>query len=958
MSTSLGESAGRSLSRRLVKVAAVALALSPLGLLVAVTSGAAGSTVRDTAATAASAPSARSASMGASAASDAFRQTRTMERVNLINGQNVVVDKRTVTLRVNITSHLINRQIVTVNWTGAHPTGGIQPDPNDGTQAGDEEYPMVLLECHGTPGSKKPLADQIQPADCFTSTPNQRFFSASPDAPFPPWRLDRYATAAGQRNATENQPATVPKDCFLLNGPHFWLPFVTPTGKSYPVGPAGCAGMPDEMSLTGGLGTNLPSNETYAGTSADGKGSAAFDVWTSELAPDLGCSQQVPCALVAVPVMGISCDPAGTGMPPADQPAPGAQQDAAAAECEQTGAYPPGSFATPSEIGNEDFTVSGNLWWAASNWRNRFVVPLHFAPAANICSIVNKQNHFIQIYGSELLDQSMLQWQPHFCLNKKLFTLGYVGTSEPAAASDLASHQVEAALVSDQPTAGFGEPVVHAPVTATGFAVSFVIDNAQGVPLTTLRLDPRLLAKLLTESYPGVTSVADEDPEILHPCPGVPVPNSNMCTNPLDITQDPEFQALNPDVPKNVGASAAASVLLMLSTESDVTWALTSYINDNPAARAWLNGTPDPWGMTVSSAYKGIKLPVSEWATNSTFEPKDWLTGNGGGPGLCYVQNPSPVLPLIADPVPDLPDLAEDLQFYIAQPELTCAGNPDVPASDHLAALGPQTVGFRFMLGVTSLADARRYNLNTASLLTYSKPGTPDKFTSAAGMTFVPPTGASLRNAVSKYAPDKKTFEWNFPYALYGKDSKKMVAAYPGTMLVYADIPTKGLPVADATDYAKFLRFAATAGQVPGGGIGHLPLGYLPMTTANHLGAEQNYTMAAAAAVAAQAGTIPALLAKFHPAGSSPGTSPSPGSSSGTGSGPGSGSTSPSPSSTSGSSSAASPPPQAGKVKLAPEANFGIAGYALPVVAGLALIAAAGAVLIPRLTRRMGKKWQ
>ena len=74
--------------------------------------------------------------------------------------------------------------------------------------------------------------------------------------------------------------------------------------------------------------------------------------------------------------------------------------------------------------------------------------------------------------------------------------------------------------------------------------------------------------------------------------------------------------------------AAAASVLLALSGESDVTWALTSYINSNPAARAWLNGQPDPWGMTVNCEYKGIKLPVSSWPLLSTYYPLAWLTNS------------------------------------------------------------------------------------------------------------------------------------------------------------------------------------------------------------------------------------------------------------------------------------------------------------------------------------------
>lgn len=919
--------------------------------------------------------------VAAASTSSAFHQTKVITRTNLINGQDVVVGKSyTVSLTVNVTSNLIERQPIQVSWTGAHPSGGIQLGSPDPDLAGHQEYPMVLLECHGNPSPSAPASQQIQPQDCWTSTPPQRYITPTPpqnvtDTPgadlFPPWRLDRYATAAGQRDATVNMPSSVPAACFLNRSlTQFWLPYVTPTGQSYPIGPTGCAGMPNEMSQLGGLGV-LPSNETYAATGLDGRGSTNFDIWTSEVNQDLGCSQSVSCALVAVPIMGISCDPAGTGMPAADQPTPGTEQDQAAAACEGNGGFAPGSLlpAGDGRIGNFEQTVSGQLWWAASNWRNRFVVPLHFAPPGDICAIVNKGNHFIQAYGSELLDQAALQWQPHFCLNTKLFTLGYVATPEPEAATELQSKAIEAALVSQQPSGGFPEPVVHAPVAATAFAIGFVIDDSAGNPLTTLRFTPRLLAKLLTESYPAVQDVAYSDPELLHTCPGVPVPHSSKCTNPLDITLDPEFQALNPGITHGVGAYATASVLLTLSSQADTTWALTSYINADPAARAWLDGTPDPWGMTVNSAYKGIQLPVTNWPLNSTFKPPSWLAGNGG-PTPCYAVNPSPVLPLIAAPVADLPTIAEDIQFFIAQPQLICVYDNADPQLSQLVALGPQSVGHRFMIAVTSLADANRYSLTTASLLTHTKPRTAAKFTSPASMTFVAPTDAALRSAASLFAADTTQHVWNFPYSLYGQNSVTAEQAYPGIMMVYADIPTRSLTAADAADYATFLRFAAAAGQAPGGAIGQLPPGYLPMTAANHLGAEAAYTVAAAAAVAAQKGGIPALAATGNggtaatPGGSGGGTTPG-GSGPGSGTGPGSGGT--------GSSSGGhakvsknvggnavplgSSSPVA-NVALTPGQNFGLAGYVLLGVAGLAVAAAVAAAVTAQVARSRGKKWR
>ena len=86
-----------------------------------------------------------------------------------------------------------------------------------------------------------------------------------------------------------------------------WVPFVAADGTTYYGGNAGCAGEAPESDNVGG--SAMPSNETFGVTAADGSGSANFDVWTATQNADLGCSDTVACSLVAVPIMGISCDP-------------------------------------------------------------------------------------------------------------------------------------------------------------------------------------------------------------------------------------------------------------------------------------------------------------------------------------------------------------------------------------------------------------------------------------------------------------------------------------------------------------------------------------------------------------------------------------------------------------------------------------------------------------------------
>lgn len=761
----------------------------------------------------------------------AFTKTETITREFLEDGQEVVVDKRTVTLHVSQTLDLRGRQEIDVSWSGAHPTGGIVADQNS-IEAQQEEYPMVLLECRGVASTTGKAADQISPETCWTQNWSEHY-QDSFQTTWPPYQMDQFAPPA-ERLQVVGAPSPLPKACEYLPAPtQHWIPFVAADGEVYYGGPAGCAGQPPEAENVGN--SALPSNETYGVTGLDGKGSAEFDVWTADENASLGCSQTVPCALVAVPIMGISCDPAAAALPAVDRPT-GTAGAAAIAACEATGAYAPGQIVDP--VGQEDLSVAGSLWWSASNWRNRIVVPLTFATPPSACNVVTA-NNTIDVYGSELMIQATSQWEPHFCLNPKLFSFVHVQTGEPEARNLLASGQSEAALTSYAQPGGYGRAVVNAPVGVTGFSISYVIDGANGQPYTKLRLTPLLLAKLLTESYPSILPVKEEDPALAH--------------NPLNITLDPEFIKLNPGIAQGVAASEAASELVTISSDSDVMEALTTYINDNPQARAWLNGKPDQWGMVVNPAYKGIKLPVDQWPLLSTFEPTAWYASDNND---CLYHSPVPYLPLVAAPLATLEEVSEALQFSNANSTTQCSQNAGTTLGEKLVALGPQTVGYRFMIGVTPLADVDRYGLRSAALETTDG-------------HFVEPTDASLRAATSLLKPDRATGTWPVPYPTI-ESSPKAKAAYPGTMVVYAAVPTTGLPRIDALDYAQLLRFAGSSGQDQGFGVGQLPPGYLPLTARNGLGTLARFTEVAADDVEAQNGKLPSMTDPTPPASTSP----------------------------------------------------------------------------------------
>jgi hypothetical protein len=786
----------------------------------------------------------------------AFTKTERISRVNLVNGVTQVVDRRTFSVTVGQTQQLRNRQEINVSWTGAHPTGGIYADQNS-ELASYEEYPVVLMMCRGeaTATSGK---NAITPETCWTQTAPERIQTPGTSqytTAFPPFRLDLYGSAA-QRSADFGVPNPYPKACEQYSGgTQYWVPFIAASGQVFDYGPAGCAGLPPEAADI--ENTLAPGNTTYGVSNLKGDGSAKFVITTAETNASLGCSDTVPCSLVVIPIMGISCDPAGDSLPPADRP-PSDQEAQAFALCSQTGFWAPGAQNFTS-YDYSDPAVSGQLWWSASNWRNRIMVPLTFAPPSDVCSVASSSAP-VPIYGSYLLLGATQQWAPHFCLNPKLFTLEHVIAGEPEAQGLLQAGAIDAVFQGTSPQTPFSCPqachVVQAPTAVTGFAIVFDIVNKYGQHYTTIRLDARLLAKLLTESYSA--GIGQDDKALQNPVTHKP--------NPFGIAQDPEFQALNPDIPPSIGelAGVSASTLLTASGGSDAIWALTSYINADPEARAWLNGKPDPWGMVVNPKYKHIKLPVTSWPLLDTYVPPATFQPP------CVAEDPTPWLSLVASPVAAMSIVTLDLQFDDSESQTVCNSNYQYPS---WGSYGVELPGETFILGLTSLADAERYGLPIASLETQGGSTSHAQFKTGAGRSFAAPTTASLHAAAAMMEPDNKTGSWTLPYTKMRTEPDGK-SAYPGTMLISTDVPTSGLATTLATDYGEFLSFVAAEGQHPGLGTGQLPPGYLPMTAANGEASMVAYTQAAAADVTAQNSKVPSPSNPRPPV--SPSHSPSP----------------------------------------------------------------------------------
>ncbi len=717
-----------------------------------------------------------------------------------------------VTVTADVTSQLRGRQAVRVSWSGAHPTGGLVGDVHSSAAFALQEYPVVILQCRGQDDPSLPIDKQVRPESCWTTGGEYRKASSSVNSAT--WRSDRYATGADRvRVLPDPWPTSCPatRDDEAVRQ----VPFVAADGTVYPS--CSLETSPAEM---GSIDTGRP--DIAAPTGADGTGQISVEIRTAAENSSLGCSSEVPCALVVIPVVGLSCEGAD-------------------AVCRREGGYAPGELSgNPSTPSGLTQAVTGQLWWSASNWDNRFVIPLGFAPAANVCDVLDSRAPQA-LSGSELLDQATLQWAPAYCLAADRFRFQHNAMGEPVAFRNMLAGLTSAAFVAAPQPAPVSKPVGYAPTAITGFGIGYIIDYPDaGGEVTQLRLTPRLLVKLITSSYPGGALSTAQKAE-----------RPDLADNPTDLMADPEFAELNPGLPSK--QSTAMAALLALNQPSDVTQALTGYLAADPEAMAFLSGEPDPWGMTVNRYYSeaytagDLSLPTNDWPL---LDP--WTAGFGGEAACTASVRQT----RIASPVSRLVTIIEDLQWAWPTQLTRCAL---VSGSDTQAILSrsdPQNYGSRSMLGLVTLADAERYGIRVASLRV-SGTG-PDAL-------FAGPTDAAMMTAVAaatQSAPGQ-------PYVIDPKELRSR-AAYPGTMIVHTAARLSGLDPAVAANDAQFIRLATTEGQEPGPGIGQLPGGYLPIVDHGATAALFDSAQAVATAVAAQWGAMTAP----NPPATTPGTAP------------------------------------------------------------------------------------
>ncbi|MBV8995073.1 MAG: hypothetical protein JO287_15570 [Pseudonocardiales bacterium] len=478
-----------------------------------------------------------------------------------------------------------------------------------------------------------------------------------------------------------------------------------------------------------------------------------------------------------------------------------------------------------------------------TNWDNRLVVPLDFQPVGQACPIGAPERRII---GHELAADAVTSWQPALCAGGgALFS--YSQLSDDVTRDKVLDGSTPGLAMVTNPippeAAPADHPLVYAPVALSGLTIAFNIEqqpssnappadtDRAGQRFESMKLTPRLVAKLLSQSYRRAVQVV---PDV-------------MKHNPLGLTADPEFLDLNPEYRDLTNPNQSPPDALVQLDGSDITSLLWSWVQADPDASAFLRGTPDGNAMVVNPANQGLRLPTSTFPRNdqSCQDTVDFITG------ITLSTCTSDTHPFTKD-MHDAGASASRGDSQARIPVLT--GDVVLPTK-----VPRQPPGSRALLAVVDTATATRYGLPVAALR------------NAKG-EYVTPTTASLLAAEQGMKPSA------VPGVLGSEPAAGDPAAYPLTALSYAVTAPSALDAAAGKDYAAFLRYAAGPGQQPGLAPGLLPLGLVPLPEA--LKAQ---TAAAAATVEAQAGqTPPAPAAQptgvkpASPAGGPPGSTSGP----------------------------------------------------------------------------------
>jgi hypothetical protein len=170
---------------------------------------------------------------------------------------------------------------------------------------------------------------------------------------------------------------------------------------------------------------------------------------------------------------------------------------------------------SPGAFGEVSFEQKGSpIAPQCTFWDNRIAVPLDFDNPYQSCPPGSAER---RVVGSELFAEASSSWQPALCTGDDGATFSLTTNSGDLARSQLLNGQADLAAVSEPLTPDNISPsdpaqlddadLRYAPLANTSVAIGFVADGPRnlaggsGTVHTDLKLTPRLVAKLLTQSF-------------------------------------------------------------------------------------------------------------------------------------------------------------------------------------------------------------------------------------------------------------------------------------------------------------------------------------------------------------------------------------------------------------------------------------------------------------------------
>jgi hypothetical protein len=704
---------------------------------------------------------------------------------------------------VNQTKNLTN-QAISVSWTGGDPTFS-DPSTDTFNTTFNGNY-LQIFECWGDPQA----TDPVDPSDPGP-LPSQCEFGGESSTPTSSYPIQEpgfeYSRVLSQKGWSTYGQA-----------PEAW----TDTTTGYSVEPFDAVDgtvidqqanynylldpfNPKQFWLNPDFSFQTTNEIDFGRTFADGTGQELFQTDTGLEAPGLGCGQSVQ------PVTG-----GGTKTP----------------QCWLV-VVPRGDLAqeNPSGLTGVDSVVTSPL--SAQAWQHRIAIPLDFNPVGSSCAAGGATQG---VTGGELAAAAFASWEPALCGGSNATSYNYVENNDDQARQNISQPtfgSVGMSVFSDpiDPSQAPSSPVVYAPLTLSGVVIGFNIErtpalqsdgslNQGELPLAGSRVEhlfltPRLVAKLLTESYQaefeGVTSTK---------------PNGYgwVQQNPTTLFTDPDFLQYNPEFASlTTQQKIDAGTLIVEESSSDAASALWKWVLSDPDAKAWLDGKPDPWKMQVNPIY----------STNASVNPSGVAFGSPAPENFpksdpYLYQNPSAVVygppeqPARALGVLDWSPYSLSMK---AAAQATAVANdgakttldPTQTANTAWGSNGPQKSGTYFVMSVTDSASAARYGLQTASLSRSGDDTNP---------TFVAPDAAGILAGEQAMVPS------SVPGVLQPNPSTTVAGAYPLPMLTYAASTPSTLDATSRQNYSALVTYAAGAGQTSGVLPGQLPSGYVPLPSA------------------------------------------------------------------------------------------------------------------------------